>query len=345
MSLSELFAWAAAWPLLLLAPLVWLATHLLDRARARRLARVIGRRAGVLAMELGPVRRRVRRALVSIALLLAAIAVMQPMWGVSVRRVEQRRLDVIVCLDVSRSMLARDVSPSRLQRAQRQIRDLSARMCGDRLGLVVFAGEARLMVPLTRDMASFAELAALAEPISVRRGGTDLGAALTVARAAFDDDAHGVVLLITDGEDLEQRGLRAAETLAKANTVVHCVGIGSPLGSKIALRDDSGETFLRDREGREIVSALDVDNLRSIAAATGGAFVDASSSARPLLDLYETHVSPMALGSRGDGEGRQRENRFQWPLLGAFVLWLLALCLTDRTANLQPNLAHRRQPT
>ena len=120
-----------------------------------------------------------------------------------------RGVDILVCLDVSRSMLAQDLQPSRLARAQEEIRALAARTESDRVGLVLFAGDARLAVPLTRDKDSFASLASRASPLSVERGGSDVGAALDTALGALTG-AHEVILLLTDGEDLEARGLQAA---------------------------------------------------------------------------------------------------------------------------------------
>jgi Ca-activated chloride channel family protein len=296
------------------------------------LAQLVGPRHRHLAAELGKGRCWLRRTLYAAGLLALSLALMQPTWGADVRRVEQRGVDLLVCLDVSRSMLARDVPPSRLQYAQREIRALCERTRGDRLGLVVFAGQARLAVPLTRDMDTFADLVDLTDPLSVGRGGTDLGAALTAALAAFagQSGAHEAVLLITDGEDHEQGGLRAAEACRQRNITVHCVGIGSPLGSKIVIQSERGEAFLRTRSGEDVVSKLDAAGLRQMAEATGGVFVDAGSAPRPLVELYQTRIQDMARKAVDEGEQRGRKNRFQWPLLVAFVLLLLELATSER---------------
>jgi Ca-activated chloride channel family protein len=322
-----------ALPILLLAPLVAILLWALDRARARRLARAVGPRAPALAADLSPGRRRLQRALFATALLLALLAMLQPVWGETTHEVEERGVDLLVCLDVSRSMLARDLSPNRLVRAQREIAALAERAAGDRLGLVVFAGEARLAVPLTRDRDSFRELVALADPLSVERGGTDLGAALTTALEALQGQTgeHEAVLLLTDGEDLEGRGLHAARTCRERNVTVHCIGLGSALGAKVpVLSRDGGETFLRDRSGTEVVSTMDAATLRRIAEATGGDFVDAHDRERPLRELYEQRILPMARKAFFKDERRARENRFQWPLLAALALWILIPCLGDR---------------
>jgi Ca-activated chloride channel family protein len=319
-------------PLLLLAPLLGLLLWTLDRARARRLARVVGPRGRALAADLSGRRRRLQRALFATALLLALLAMLEPVWGETTREVERRGVDILVCLDVSQSMLARDLSPSRLARARNEIAALAERAAGDRLGLVVFAGEARLAVPLTSDRESFRELVGLADPLSVERGGTDLGAALATALEALQGQSgeHEVVLLLTDGEDLEGRGLRAARTCQERNVTVHGVGLGSALGAKIPIAGEGGEAFLRDRSGADVVSKMDAATLRRIAEATGGNFVDAHARPSALPELYEERILPMARKSFETEERRAKENRFQWPLLAALSLWILILCLGDR---------------
>jgi Ca-activated chloride channel family protein len=332
MNLREFFAWPGALPLLALVPLLWLLLRTFDGLRSRQLVRVVGPRAQHLARDLAPGQRRLRRVLSWSGLLCALLAVMQPLWGEDVRKVEQRGVDMLVCLDVSRSMLARDLPPSRLLRARREIRALAERVRGDRMGLVAFAGEARLTVPLTQDMDSFAGLVEMADPLSVRRGGTDLGAALDKAIEALEGQTgdHEAVLLITDGEDLEQKGLRAAEKCKEKKITVHCIGFGSAQGSKITVDGQTGESFLRDRSGKEVVSAMDPTSLRKIAETTGGEFIDAGTMPLPLLELYEKRILPMARKTFEAEERREKKNRFQWPLLAAFVLWILELCLTDR---------------
>ncbi len=320
------------WPILLAAPLTYAALWIGDRARARRLRAWIGPRSSVLANELSPRRRAVRRLLAALGLLCACLAILQPLGEESEEEIEQRGIDIVVCLDVSRSMWARDQLPNRLAAAQREIDALAATTQGDRLALVVFAGEAQLKVPLTRDTESFRDLVRLADPLDVRRGGTDLGAALEAAMAALGDPSgqHEVVLLLTDGEDLEERGLRAAETLRDRNVVVHGVGFGSARGSKITITDEDGERFLVDASGREVVTALDPASLRRIAESTGGEYVNATAVTRPLAALYEKRLRPMAQKTYDAERQRERRSLFQLPLLAAILIWIGELSITDR---------------
>ncbi|MBD3163214.1 MAG: VWA domain-containing protein, partial [Candidatus Latescibacteria bacterium] len=217
-----------------------------------------------------------------------------------------------------------------LERARAEIRELARRAEGDRLGLVAFAGEARLSVPLTRDRESFATLASRAGILTVPGGGTDLGAALGTALVALAGRSEGpeAVFLITDGEDLAGRGREAAAACRARGIPVYCLGLGTELGAKIP--DDSGEGFVRDGSGRDVVSRLDPAFLEKIADATGGEYSEAGTSAGALVKMYEENVLPAALRSLRAEERRRRENRYQWPLLAAILLWTLDLGFSER---------------
>lgn len=333
MSPSDLFLRPEALPVLLLAPLVWFVLRALDRARARRLERLVGPRVSVLAAERSTRRRSVRRAVFCLALLLALVAASGPTFGEPVHDVEWRGIDIVVGLDMSRSMLARDLPPDRLAYAKREIRALAEHVEGDRLGLVVFAGDARLEIPLTQDMATFTTLTDLADPSAVLRGGTDLGAALEAMLETLEGRSgeHGLAVLLTDGEDLSRRGIHVAEACRRREVTVHCLGLGTTLGSKITLEREYGESFLKDRSGADVVSAMDAAGLRRIAEATGGTYADAGARSQPLVGLYEEHILPMARTSFESEERRRRRNHFQWPLSIALALWMLGPWLRERT--------------
>jgi len=318
--------------LLLLAPLLWIAVRAFDRRRGARLEALVGPRVGVLAPGRSETRRGWRRGVFALALLLATIAALGPESRTSNGDTAWRGVDLVLCLDVSRSMLARDLDPDRLTRAKQEILSLAGAAQGDRLALVVFAGDARLRVPLTQDVLSFAGLTARVDPSDARRGGTNLGAALETAAAALPATSrrYGTIVLLTDGEDLAGGGLRVAEDLAAQGRVVHCLGLGSTLGSKITIREAGASGFLRDKEGQDVVSALDAAGLRSIAEATGGAYADARTEPDALARLYTERILPAAHASI-DTHGSEEE-RFPYRplLLAAFLLWVLALVLSDR---------------
>lgn len=314
-----------AWPLLLLAPLFWMVAIWADRRRRRRLERVLGRRARELAEAPPAPRRRGDRLLAAGGLLGVAVALMDPVGEPVPGHTIRPGMDVMVCLDVSRSMLARDLDPSRLERAKAEVAALCERLRGERMGLVVFAGEARLMAPVTRDLRSLREILAEASPWSVARGGTDLAAGLEVAERALEDarSRAAAVLLLTDGEDHEGRGARAAARCAARGHAVHCVALGTPLGAKIPIPDGAGgETFLTDEAGVEVISRADTATLRAVAAAGGGRYAQAHHRRGVLAALYESHLADPRHATRRLGETMERA-RYSSVFLGiALGCWL-----------------------
>jgi Ca-activated chloride channel family protein len=329
---SDLFLHPGFLWILVLAPLAASALLWLEGWNRRRLAGTLGPRHARLARELSIGSRRGAHLLFSGGLLLALAAALEPVWGEGEQTVTRRGADIAVALDVSRSMFARDVAPDRLGRAKDEIRALAARAEGDRIALVAFAGEARLLVPLTSDRESLGLLLDLAGPLSVERGGTDLGAAIREARGALRHAAgeHEAIVVLTDGEDHAGAGLAAAKECAERGIAVHVLGLGSPRGARIPVDAGGGEEFLRDRSGGEVLSALDEAGLRRVAEAGGGTFVPAGVGGGDLADLYETRIAPRA-DTVFEAERRSvRVNRYQWPLAAAFLLWMLAIWLPDR---------------
>jgi len=233
-SAGDVFLHPSATWLLLAGPLLFGVLLWLGRRRARAAAALMIAPAAAQAVARSERRRALDRGVFSIAVLLALGALAGPTWGNAVADGGQRGVDVVVCLDVSRSMLARDQAPSRLAAAQDAIAALADRAGGDRLALVLFAGDAALTVPLTSDSGSLVQIADASGPLSIPRGGTDLGAALEAALAAIDGASgeHEVILLLTDGEDVQQRGLDVAGRCAARDIAVHCVGYGSRLGRR-----------------------------------------------------------------------------------------------------------------
>ncbi|MCR9245814.1 MAG: VWA domain-containing protein, partial [bacterium] len=281
------FARLWLWPALLLLPVVWaMLWALFDRSR-----RAMQRYGATTTDPMStPIARSLR---VTLLLGLGLLCWMDPRWGEEPVTIERRGLDLIFCLDTSRSMLAADMSPTRFDRAVQDIRAvLPALEGGDRAGLVVFAGTARLWIPLTHDLDSFRQLLDEVDTDTVKTGGTDLAAALRkgLTIADVDNAATTAVLLLTDGEDLAGAGLQAAKELHDDSIVVHAIGYGSALGSKITVsksgrvadQNTGEEEFLTDQDGNEIVSRMDPESLRRLASVTGGEFLRAEVMALPL---------------------------------------------------------------
>jgi len=321
------FAVPAWWPVLLVLPVVAAVGVWRQRRRARVVHDALGPRAErLLGAETNTA---VRRLLALLALVCLAVAFLQPVAGDE--DAEPAGPDIFVGLDVSWSMAAQDLQPSRYRSAVAEIAALAAGARGARLGLVAFAGEARLLVPLCTDIQAVAAVADRLAPGAELRGGTDLGAAIDAAVEALEraGSAAGNIVLLTDGEDFAGKGLAAAARARARGVVVHCIGYGTDIGSKIAVEDEGGQSFLRDASGEEVISQLDPEVLTALAAAGGGEY---GSGAEPgaLGSLYDNRMLPRARDVAVATAGAQLAHRFQWPLLAAFVLWMLRFVIPER---------------
>lgn len=331
--------WPIWWPAVLAIAVAWPVAGQALRRRRTRCPAPLGRRTDALAGR--PVHRRLQAMLSAVALALLLVALLQPVWGRA--RGEVVGADVVLCLDVSLSMAARDVPPSRFGRAEAEIDALAVAAAGARLGLVAFGGSARLLVPLCSDGAAVAQVAATLAPGLVR-GGTDLGAAIDLASAMLQRTAATApaIVLLTDGEDFGDSGSTAAARARQAGIAVHCVGFGSAAGSKVVVEGDGGEVFLRDQNGVEVESRVDTAGLAAIAAAGGGRslVVDGSPVAGPngaaaasaLAALYAATLAPAAEASAlATGDPRlSPAHRYGWFVLAAFLVWFAATLLPQR---------------
>ncbi len=278
--------------------------------------------------------RQLRVLLVGLSLAAGVLALMRPQWGL--RHVVTPRVgaEIMVLLDVSRSMLAEDVAPNRLERAKAEIRDLLAFLEGDHVGLVAFAGRATVLSPLTPDFGFVRLVLDTTGPHSVPRGGTRIGDALRKAVEGFGPagEASRAIVLITDGEDHDSFPLDAAGAAAEAGVRVLAIGFGDEAGSEIWVTDPrtGARTRLLDADDRAVRSRLDGELLRDIARITEGAYVPAGTGVLDLASIYDRHIAPLMRG-RIDGRGRTvRDEGYPWAVLGALLLLFSAVAVGSR---------------
>jgi len=316
-------------PLALLALRAWS-----TRARSRQLARVASPRfREELLATVSPTRRLLKFTLGLFAVALLGIAMARPQWGKMPETVQAASEDVLILLDASRSMLATDAAPSRLERAKRAVLDFLQHHPGGRVGLVVFAGQAFLQCPLTFDHEALRESLLAVDANTIPVGGTDLGRALQEALHAVERPGdRQVLILLSDGEDLEEAGPEMAKTLAATNAILHTVGLGTVAGSQIPVRNEQGLVdFLRDDQGRVVRTSLNEDTLRAMATTTGGTY-------RPLGALGEgltaIQLQMATQRSRDAGPaGQAGIERFQFPLAGATLLLVTESLLGTRRSR------------
>lgn len=277
------------------------------------------------------VRGGVRLALVTCALLAIAAAAIGPRWGEREQRVGTRGIDVMILLDVSKSMLARDLRPNRLERAKLAIRDdLLPALAGDRVGLIAFAGNAVMKCPLTSDYGFFRLALDDATVNSVARGGTMIGDAIRMAGEALASDqldTHKLIVLITDGEDHESFPVEAAANLWKDRQIpVVALALGDEReGARVPVGGDAGDAYL-EYKGQTVWSKANFDQLRQVAAASDlNRFVPVGTKNFDLGEIYRTAVVPFV-----DFKERSETQRIPLPSqYHPFALAALALVLVD----------------
>lgn len=244
-------------------------------ARGKQLAQfVVSELIPQVTRAHSPVRRALKNLLLVLAVAGMALALARPQWGERAEFAQALGEDILFLLDCSRSMLATDVRPDRLSRARYAILDFVQRHGRGRVGLVAFAGQAFLQCPLTFDYDAFRESLMAVDDKTIPVPGTDLGRALDEGfRAMEKNDRRKIMVLVTDGEDLEKAGVSTAGELADKGVVVFTIGVGTPMGSTIRFVNAQGATeVVRDTQGTVVRSRLDEPTLRAIAEATRGSY-------------------------------------------------------------------------
>jgi Ca-activated chloride channel family protein len=301
-----------------------------DRKRRLALASFGLRRKGA-SSTLSRIRRVLKRSLLVAGALLGCAALARPQWGARWQETHRRGLDLLFALDASKSMLAPDVKPDRLTRAKLAIRDLLAKFDGNRVGLVAFSGEAFLQCPLTLDRGIFAESLDAIDTNTISRGGTDVGRAIDVARAALHNQPANrkLLVLLTDGEDLAGHALQEARLAAADGIHIYTIGIGTPAGELIPLADEPGQ-FVHDEKGGFVRSQLDDSTLQAIAHVTGGEYRRLGTDSRGLEALYQDVLAKLPRDELTSRMRRVPIERFQWPLGAAILCFAIEPLLGER---------------
>jgi Ca-activated chloride channel family protein len=288
-----------------------------------------------ISMTADSTRRAWKAALVLLGSALIIFALARPAWNPKSRTIERTGRDIIFILDVSRSMLAEDLAPNRLERAKFAINDMTSTLKGDRTGLIVFAGSSVLKCPLTLDYGFFRYMLNDVSTESGTRGGTRIGDAVRKALdEGFDDQEkkYKDIILITDGEDHDSFPVRAAEEAAQRGIRIIAIGLGDEdEGKRIPIRDENGNmTFLKYR-GREVWSKLDATTLRKMAAATdGGRYLNVATGT---IDLGQVYNKLIAGEDKREIEAKtidMYEEKFQIFLAAALIILTMEMFISER---------------
>ncbi len=278
-------------------------------------------------------KRRITKALLVIsAFIFLILALARPQWGFQWVKVTRKGVDIVIALDVSRSMTARDVDPSRLERAVREVTDLLGMLQGDRIALVAFAGSSFIECPLTLDYQAFRLFLNAVGPDLIPVPGTAIGSAITTALSAFDRkaDTSRAVILITDGENLRGHPLKAAQRARKAGVKIFTIGVGSREGAPIP-RSGTGGGFKKDSDGNLVLTRLDEKTLEQIALTTGGSYVRSVTGDMDLKTIYQKGIrKEMKLTELGEKRRKKWKERFQWPLFAAVLSLVMEAMVQEK---------------
>jgi len=282
-------------------------------------------------------KRKIRNILAVLAVTCLILALTQPRWGFKWEELRQEGVDIVVVLDVSRSMLAEDIKPNRLERAKRKVKDLIGMLAGDRIGLVVFAGTSYLQTPLTLDYAAAEMFLGIIDTDLIPVPGTVLGQAIRTAVKAFPDKRKTAkaIILITDGEDHEGHALEAAKLAGKKGIKIFAIGIGRELGAPIP-QTGQKSGFEKDERGEVVLSKLDETGLQKIALETGGIYVRSVTGDMDLSKIYLENIS-RKIGKKEIKTARRKiwQERFQWFVLIALICLAGEFLINERKTKPQ----------
>lgn len=283
-----------------------------------------------MSVNRGMRRRRLILWFAGIALIIFALA--RPQWGSDIQIVEHRGVQVMVALDISRSMLAQDLKPTRLERAKLEISDMMSGLTGDEVGIVLFSGASFIQFPLTFDYATARTYLRSANPDIISRQGTVIAKAIETAMTGFNEErvSQKIIVIMTDGENHEGDPIGAAQQAAEEGAVIYTVGFGSPEGEPIPVYDAQGNVtgYREDDRGRVVISSLNEATLQEVARAGGGRYFRAAE--RGAIAGLVDEIQSFQDESLESEFNRKQIERFQIFLLAGILSLVLAEVMTDR---------------
>ena len=277
-------------------------------------------------------RQKFKAFLLIAGILFLIIALVRPKWGFHWEDIKRTGIDIIVAVDVSKSMLARDIQPSRLERAKRKVHDLCGMLEGDRIGLIAFAGTSFVQCPLTLDYGAFNMFLEYLTPDLIPVPGTAIGDAIRKAVESFSrqERKSKALILITDGEDHDSNPLDVVKEAKKEGVKIFTIGIGSDSNTPIPLGEGSGG-FLKDKTGNVVMSRLDETILQKIALETGGSYVRSVTGDMDLEKIYRGEIkASMEQKELKSTRQKRWEERFQWFVGIALAFLLLEFFFRER---------------
>lgn len=307
---------------LVLIPILFVMIGIGNRRRKAYFSRFAETRFyGFFMSQLSIFHYSLRNALFIFALFFMIIALAQPRWGRELHKVKKEGIDIVVCLDVSKSMDAEDIKPSRIGRAKDQISLFIENLKGDRIAIIPFAGKSYVQCPLTDDYGASRMFLNLLDTNSIQEQGTNIGNAIENAMKLFREETkHKVIILVSDGEDLIEDAIDKAKEAAKKGAIIYALGIGTPGGSTIPIKDKSGNiVYAKDDNGNIILTKLDIATLSKLSTLSDGRFYLITPRQSEIYDILK-NINSMEKSKYSSKEFLRYKEQYKYFAFIALIL-------------------------
>lgn len=286
-----------------------------------------------LSLSFSPGKARWKKILIVLVVVFLGLSLARPQMGKKEIMVKRKGVDIVICLDLSSSMLSEDFKPNRLEQAKMEITNLISRMQGDRVGIVVFAGEAYVQCPLTVDLSAALMFLDAANVNSVSEQGTAIGDAINKGVELFDskEKKYKVMVILTDGEDQGSEPIEAAKKAKEEGVVIYTVGIGSTGGEPIPLKDANGNKigYKKDQSGNMVLSRMNPEILQEISSVTKGKYFSASGGQIEMERIYD-EISNMDKKELGGKLLTLYQDRYQYFLILSLLFLTIESFISER---------------
>lgn len=276
-----------------------------------------------------------------LALSFLIIAIARPQFGSKLRKIKRQGVEIMIALDVSNSMMAEDIQPNRLERAKRAISRLTERLTDDKIGMIVFAGDAYTQLPITNDYASAKLFLGSINTSIVPKQGTAIGAAIELGTKSFtpESETSKALIIITDGENHEDNATEMAKMATENGVVIHTIGMGLPKGGPIPVYNQYGQKdYRKDKDGNVIVTKLNEEMLQEISAAGNGVYIRANNTEIGLNRLFD-EINKMQKTELESRIYSDYNDQFMYFIAAALFLILLEYLILERKNNLFRNIS------
>ena len=286
-------------------------------------------------------RKKIKNTLFVLAITFLIVGLSNPQVGTKMEEVKREGVDLMIAIDLSYSMMAQDIKPNRLERAKQAISRLIDKLEGDRIGLVVFAGEAYVQLPITTDYSAAKLFLSTVNTSIIPTQGTKIGNAIDLCSKSFDKEnaQSKAIIIITDGETHDEEAIESAKKANEEGIYIHTLGMGLTKGGPIPIYNKYGSTseFRKDREGNVIITKLNESMLQEIALAGEGTYIRANNSKSGLSSLFE-EINKMEKKEIGTMIFTNYKDRFQIFIGISLVLLILNLFFLERKNNIKSKI-------